>query len=139
MNYPRSTGSSAATLSTSEGRANSTIYCALWEKAAKLIRLNLSQVHRGIWMARPYWSGQIRISLVSFGVNLYTATETKDKIAFHQISRSTGERVRHQKVLNSSIESGSDEPGTVLQKDEIVKGYEYSKRQYVIIEPSEPD
>jgi DNA end-binding protein Ku len=88
-------------------------------------------------MARPYWSGQVRISLVSFGVSLYTATETKDKIAFHQISRSTGERVRHQKVLNSSLESGSDEPGTVVQKDEIVKGYEYSKGQYVIIEPSE--
>jgi len=75
--------------------------------------------------------------LVSFGVSLYTATETKDKIAFHQISRSTGERVRHQKVLNSSLESGSAEPGTVVQKDEIVKGYEYSKGQYVIIEASE--
>jgi DNA end-binding protein Ku len=72
-------------------------------------------------------------------VSLYSATETKDKIAFHQISRSTGERVRHQKVLNSAVESGSDEPGTVVQKDEIVKGYEYSKGQYVIIEPSELD
>jgi len=88
-------------------------------------------------MARPYWSGQIRISLVSFGVSLYTATETKDKIAFHQISRSTGERVRHQKVLNSAVESGSEEAAAVVGKDEIVKGYEYSKGQYVIIEPSE--
>lgn len=88
-------------------------------------------------MARPYWSGQIRISLVSFGVSLFTATETKDKIAFHQISRSTGERVRHQKVLNSAVESGADEAATVVQKDEIVKGYEYSKGQYVIVEPSE--
>ena len=90
-------------------------------------------------MARPYWSGQIRISLVSFGVSLYTATETKDKIAFHQISRSTGERVRHQKVLNSAVESGGDEAATVVGKDEIVKGYEYSKGQYVIVEPSELD
>ena len=90
-------------------------------------------------MARPYWSGQLQISLVSFGVSLYTATETKDKITFHQISRSTGERVRHQKVLNSAVESGSDEPGAVVQKDEIVKGYEYNKGQYVIIEPSELD
>ena len=88
-------------------------------------------------MARPYWSGQLQISLVSFGVSLYTATETKDKIAFHQISRSTGERVRHQKVLNSAIESGGDEAAAVVQKDEIVKGYEYSKGQYVIIESSE--
>ena len=46
-------------------------------------------------MARPYWSGQIQISLVSFGVKLFTATETKSEIRFHQISRSTGERIRH--------------------------------------------
>lgn len=88
-------------------------------------------------MARPYWSGQVQISLVSFGVSLYVATEAKNTISFHQISRSTGERVRHQKVLQSAIDSGSPEPGDVVQKDEIVKGYEYSKGQYVIIEPSE--
>src|ERR1700739_309418 len=86
-------------------------------------------------MARPYWSGQLQISLVSFGVSLYVATESKSGISFHQISRSTGERVRHQKVLQSAGEG--DEPGDVVQKDEIVKGYEYSKGKYVIIEPSE--
>jgi DNA end-binding protein Ku len=90
-------------------------------------------------MARPYWSGQVQISLVSFGVSLYVATEAKSNISFHQISRSTGERVRHQKVLQSAADSGSSEPGDVVEKDEIVKGYEYSKGQYVIIEPSELD
>ena len=88
-------------------------------------------------MVRPYWSGQVQISLVSFGVSLYVATEAKSQISFHQISRSTGERVRHQKVLQSAVDSGSDEAGEVVRKDEIVKGYEYSKGQYVIIEPSE--
>ena len=88
-------------------------------------------------MARPYWSGHIQISLVSFGVSLYVATESKANISFHQISRSTGERVRQQKVLQSAVDSGSDSPGGVVTKDEIVKGYEYSKGQYVIIEPSE--
>jgi DNA end-binding protein Ku len=88
-------------------------------------------------MARPYWSGQVQISLVSFGVSLYVATEAKSSISFHQISRSTGERVRHQKVLESAAESRSQTPGSVVEKDEIVKGYEYSKGQYVIIEPSE--
>jgi len=88
-------------------------------------------------MARPYWSGQIQISLVSFGVSLYTATESKSQIAFHQISRSTGERIRHQKVLASAAEG--EEPASAVEKDEIVKGYEYSKGQYVIIEPSELD
>jgi DNA end-binding protein Ku len=77
---------------------------------------------------RPYWSGQIQISLVSFGVNLFTATESKSDIRFHQISRRTGERIRHQKV--------SAEEGPVENAD-IVKGYEYAKGQYVTIEPEE--
>lgn len=86
-------------------------------------------------MARPYWSGQVQISLVQFGVSLFTATESKSQISFHQISRSTGERIRHQKVLQSSAES--DESTPAVGKDDIVKGYEYSKGQYVLIEPSE--
>ncbi|WP_188757434.1 non-homologous end joining protein Ku [Edaphobacter acidisoli] len=88
-------------------------------------------------MARPYWSGQIQISLVSFGVKLFVATEAKSEIRFHQISRSTGERVRHQKVLASALEDAPDEAAAPVEKDEIVKGYEYSKGQYVIVEPSE--
>jgi DNA end-binding protein Ku len=90
-------------------------------------------------MARPYWSGHIQVSLVSFGVQLFTATESKSAISFHQISRSTGERVRHQKVLDSSVSADSEAPATAVAKDEIVKGYEYQKGQYVIIEPSELD
>ena len=86
-------------------------------------------------MARPYWTGNLQISLVSFGVSLYVATETKSQISFHQISRRTGERIRHQKVLESAVEN--NEATTGVEKDEIVKGYEYSKGQYVIIEPSE--
>jgi DNA end-binding protein Ku len=86
-------------------------------------------------MARPYWTGNLQISLVSFGVSLYVATESKSQISFHQISRKTGERIRHQKVLESAAES--DEATTAVDKDEIVKGYEYKKGQYVIIEPSE--
>jgi DNA end-binding protein Ku len=88
-------------------------------------------------LARPYWSGHIQISLVSFGVKLFVATEAKGEIRFHQISRSTGERVRHQKVLASALEQAPDEAAAPVEKDEIVKGYEYSKDQYVIIEPSE--
>ena len=87
--------------------------------------------------ARPYWSGHIQISLVSFGVKLFVATEAKSQISFHQISRSTGERVRHQKVLASALEQAPDEAAAPVEKDEIVKGYEYTKGQYVIIEPSE--
>ncbi|HZD50287.1 MAG TPA: Ku protein [Silvibacterium sp.] len=77
---------------------------------------------------RPYWSGQLQISLVSFGVSLFTATDSKSDIRFHQISRKTGERIRHQKV--------SSEEGPVENSD-IIKGYEYAKGQYVTIEPEE--
>jgi len=79
--------------------------------------------------ARPYWSGHIQISLVSFGVKLFTATETKNEIRFHQLSRKTGERVKYQKT------SAADE--SPLETSDIVKGYEYSKGQYVTIEPEE--
>jgi len=88
-------------------------------------------------VARPYWSGHIQISLVSFGVKLFVATEAKNEIRFHQISRSTGERVRHQKVLASALEQDPTEAAAPVEKDEIVKGYEYTKGQYVLIEPSE--
>jgi DNA end-binding protein Ku len=91
-------------------------------------------------MARPYWSGQIQISLVSFGVKLFVATEAKSDIHFHQIDRSSGERVKHQKVLASAIERDPDEAAEqsdVVEKSQIVKGYEYSKGQYVTIEPEE--
>jgi len=88
-------------------------------------------------VARPYWSGRIQVSLVSFGVQLYVATETKNQISFHQISRSTGERIRHQKVLASAVESDSEVAGSAVAKDEIVKGYEHRKGEYILIEPSE--
>ena len=88
-------------------------------------------------MARPYWSGRIQVSLVSFGVQLFVATESKSQISFHQISRSTGERIRHQKVLASAVESDGEVAGAAVAKDEIVKGYEHRKGEYVLIEPSE--
>ncbi len=93
-------------------------------------------------MARPYWSGQIQISLVSFGIKLFVATEAKNEIRFHQISRSTGERVKYQKVQASQAEqqesTGEDTPAAArVEKNDIVKGYEYSKGQYAIVEAEE--
>jgi DNA end-binding protein Ku len=84
-------------------------------------------------MPRPFWSGHVQISLVSFGVNLFSATESKSEIRFHQLNRKTGERIRHQKVSGD----GGDSDASPVEKDEIVKGYEYRKGQYVMIEPGE--
>jgi DNA end-binding protein Ku len=83
-------------------------------------------------VARPFWSGQVQISLVTFGIKLFPALEAKSEIRFHQISRKTGERVRHQKVSAGS--EGDEEP---VEKDDIVKGYEYSKGEYIQIDPQE--
>lgn len=60
-------------------------------------------------MARPYWSGQITISLVSFGVKLFVATEAKSEIRFHQIDRASGERVRYQKMVASAVDNPPEE------------------------------
>lgn len=82
-------------------------------------------------VGRPFWSGQIKISLVSFGVQLYPAVNAQAGISFHQIDKATGQRVRHQKVVGSA---GEDEP---VENAEIVKGYEYTKGKYIAIDPEE--
>ena len=79
-------------------------------------------------MARPYWSGQLQISLVSFGVSLFPATEPASEIALHQIDRKTGERIRHKNVA---------EDRESVDRADIVKGYEVSKGEYVLLEPDE--
>jgi DNA end-binding protein Ku len=62
-------------------------------------------------------------------VKLFPATEAKSKIHFHQISRKNGERVHHLNV------SESDQ--APVEKEDIVKGYEYKKGQYIQIDPKE--
>lgn len=79
-------------------------------------------------MARPYWSGQIQISLVSFAVSLFSATEAASEITLHQIDRRTGERIHHKNVT---------EDRTGIDRADIVKGYEFRKGEYVTLEPEE--
>lgn len=76
---------------------------------------------------RPYWSGQIRLSLVSLPVNIYAALNRSRQIALHEIYRKTNQRVHHQNVVD----------GEPIDRDDIVKGYEVEKGEYVIIEPDE--
>jgi DNA end-binding protein Ku len=76
---------------------------------------------------RPYWSGQIRLSLVSLPVNIYAALNRSRHIPLHEIYRPTGQRVHHQNVVD-------DNP---IDREDIVKGYEVEKGEYVLIEPEE--
>src|SRR5438477_8298715 len=78
--------------------------------------------------ARPYWTGFLKLSLVTIAVRLYTATTVKERIRFQMIHEPTGERVRQQLVV----------PGTgPVERDEVVKGYEYEKGHYVTVEPDD--
>jgi DNA end-binding protein Ku len=76
-------------------------------------------------MPRPYWKGHIRLSLVTFAVGLYPVVNTQSRLAFHQIEKTTGQRVREKKVV-----PGKEE----VAAEDIVKGYEYEKGRYVILE-----
>lgn len=77
---------------------------------------------------RAYWTGHLRLSLVSVPVRLYTATSSSHKLALHQVHKPTGERVRYQYTV----------PGHgPVERDEIVKGYEYEKGRFVLLETDE--
>jgi DNA end-binding protein Ku len=110
-------------------------------------------------MARPYWTGQISLSLVSFAVEIYPAATSTRPFQFHQIDRLTGERIHYQNVADDGDEeddsgaarkrgglhvapkghagAGKGEDKHVVEKSDIVKGYEYEKGKYAIIEPED--
>ncbi|WP_375270536.1 Ku protein [Sphingomonas sp.] len=80
--------------------------------------------------ARAYWQGQIRLALVSIPVEIYPATKSGAQIAFHQIHEPSGERIKYEKVA----------PGIgPVDADEIIKGFEVEKGEYVLLEQEEID
>ena len=78
--------------------------------------------------ARAFWRGQIRLALVSIPVEIFTATKSGATIAFNQIHEPTGKRIKYEKVV----------PGVgPVDPDEIVKGYQYEKGSYVLLDDDE--
>jgi DNA end-binding protein Ku len=78
--------------------------------------------------ARPYWTGFLKLSLVTISVRLYAAATEKERIHFHMIHEPSGERVHTQTVV----------PGLgPVERSEIVKGYEYEKGRYVTVAPQD--
>ncbi len=78
--------------------------------------------------ARPYWRGQIRLALVSIPVEIYSATRSGATIAFNQIHEPSGKRVKYEKIV----------PGIgPVNVDDIVKGFEYAKGEYVLLDEKE--
>ncbi|SNS70505.1 Ku protein [Sphingopyxis indica] len=78
--------------------------------------------------ARAYWKGQIRLALVSIPVEIYPATRSGASVSFRQIHEPSGKPVKYEKIV----------PGIgPIDKDDIVKGYELSKGNYVLLDEEE--
>jgi len=77
---------------------------------------------------RAYWSGRIRLALVSIPVEIIPATKSTSRISFHQIHEPSGKRIRYEKVV----------PGIgPVDPEDIVKGYEVEKGKYVLLSDEE--
>lgn len=75
-------------------------------------------------MARAVWRGTISFGMVSIPVKLYTATESQD-VSFRQLHKEDHSPIR---LVKRCAADGQD-----LEADDIVKGYEYTKGEYVIV------
>jgi DNA end-binding protein Ku len=81
--------------------------------------------------ARAYWKGYLKLSLVSCPISLFPATSEREKIHFHQINKKTGNRIKYKKV--------DAETNPEVNPDDIVKGYEVGKNDFIELEPDELD
>ncbi len=79
-------------------------------------------------MPRAIWSGAISFGLVTVPVKLYSATSRKS-VRFNQLDGRTNSRVKQKRV--SSLD------GSEVPYDEIVKGYEVAKGQYIVVSDDE--
>ncbi|MEH6789720.1 non-homologous end joining protein Ku [Parasphingorhabdus sp.] len=80
--------------------------------------------------SRAYWKGQLRIALVSIPVEIYAATKSGAQISFRQIHEPSGKRIKYEKTV----------PGIgPVDRDEIIKGFEYEKDSYVLLDQDEID
>ena len=79
--------------------------------------------------ARPISTSTVSFGLVSLPVKLYSTGQSSAKVRFNWINRDTGARVKYQYVDGQS--------GERVERDNLVKGYEFAKNQYVTFEPDE--
>lgn len=80
-------------------------------------------------MAPRYWTGYLRLSLVTCPVALQPATSEADKVRFHTLNRATGAR-----VVSRYVDAVTSEP---VNDDDEVKGYQVDDDRYVIFEDEE--
>ncbi len=82
-------------------------------------------------LARPYWKGYLKLSLVSCPIALYTGTSATERVSFRQINKKTGNRLRQQLVdeVTRELVEGPDKG----------RGYEYAKNAYIPVDDDELD
>src|SRR5271167_4326827 len=81
--------------------------------------------------SRPYWKGYLKLSLVSCPIALYTATASSERIAFRQINKKTGNRLRQQLI--------DEDTGDPVEAADKGRGYEVDKGLYLRVEDEELD
>ena len=74
-------------------------------------------------MARPIAASTISFGLVSLPVKLYSASESTRKVSFNLLNEETGNRLKQQYI--------DPETGSLVTRDQMIKGYEFAKNQYV--------
>jgi len=79
---------------------------------------------------RPLWQGNLRLSLVSCPIALYSATSRRSDVSFHLLNPKTHNRIR---MIPTDPDSGP------VERADLVKGYEISKNHYVTVTPDELD
>ena len=79
--------------------------------------------------ARSIGSLTISFGLVAIPVKLYSATQTANAISFNLLHKGCGSRLRQQYTCQKD--------GSIVERDQMVKGYEFAKDQYVTFEPEE--
>ncbi len=77
---------------------------------------------------RASWKGYLKLSLVSCPVRLYPATSASERISFNQLHKKTHNRINMKPV---------DPELGLVERSDLVKGYEYEDKQYIIIEDSD--
>src|SRR5438876_2024692 len=78
---------------------------------------------------RPYWKGYLKLALVSCPIALHAACSSAERIAFRQINKATGNRLRQQLI--------DDETREPVAPEHKGRGYEVAKGQYLVVEDAE--
>src|SRR2546421_4698018 len=78
---------------------------------------------------RAYWKGYLKLSLVSCPIALYPAASTSERVSFHRINKETGNRLKQQMI--------DPETGEPVSGENIGRGYEIGKGQYIQVEDEE--